>query len=125
MSTTDDEGKDLNPVASVENVVPVRPGLAVDDHELHAAVLPAGQVQLLQQPGQGSPLGQLNRRPPPVLLRQERAKARKKLHLYGYAQAESLSRSVFPPDASIILQKAARSKPFRGQRLRPSPPLPS
>ena len=75
MSSSDDEGKDPDPVAIVENMVSIGPGLAIDGHQLDAAVLAAGEVQLVQELGQRGAIGQSYRSLASGLLRQEAAEA--------------------------------------------------
>lgn len=111
MSSSDGKGKDAHLVTIVEDLVRIGLGLAVDRHTMHAAVLAAGQVELIQESGQIRPLRKLERSPAPRLCREQRTKARKEMHMYAYGQAELSS----PParawnSATIILKNVGRGK---------------
>lgn len=75
MSSSDDEGKDADLVAIAENMVSIGLGLAIDGHQLHAAVLAVGEVQLVQELGQRGAIGQSCHSLASGLLRQEATEA--------------------------------------------------
>ena len=57
--------------------LPIGLGLAVDGHHVHAAMLAAGEVQLVQEAGHGGTAGQIDGGPAPGLVGQQGTEARK------------------------------------------------
>lgn len=98
MSSSDDKGKDAHLVAILEDTVVVAIsvgiGLAVDGHQLHAAVLATGEVQFVQKAGHSGPAGQIDGGPALCLVGQESTEARKQLRVHGYGQVTSISYNV-------------------------------
>jgi hypothetical protein len=120
MSSSDDERKDAHLVTIVQDVIvitfAVGVRLAVDGHQLYAAMLATGEVQLSQETGHGGPAWQIEGGPAPGLVGQEGTEARKELHMHGYAQVASLSRLSCTPGQAHYSPKGWEEQAAEGKQ---------